>query len=99
MVPLKRPHRRQVCVGLTLRRWVPYLLLALGCQLSLGAAWFVSSTAEARARTAFQVDAQETRQQIQSGLNAYIEVVRAGTAARRQQRNQLYGVPRVRDRP
>src|SRR5688500_12881312 len=65
---------------LSLRRWVPYALLVLGCQVSLGAAWFVSSTDEARARTAFQAKAQQTRQQIQSGLNAYIEVVRAGTA-------------------
>ena len=48
--------------------------------MSFGAAWFVSATEEARARTAFQADAQEIRQQIQSGLNAYIEVIRAGTA-------------------
>jgi signal transduction histidine kinase/CheY-like chemotaxis protein len=65
---------------LTLRRWVPYALLVLGCQLSLGAAWFVSSTDEARARTAFQARAQQTRQRIQSALNAYVEVVRTGTA-------------------
>ena len=65
---------------LSLRRWVPYALLVLGCQVSIGAAWFVSSTDELRARTAFQARAQQTRQQIQSALNAYIEVVRAGTA-------------------
>ena len=59
---------------------MPYALLVLGCQVSLGAAWFVSSTDEARARGDFQARAQQTRQQIQSGLNAYVEVVRAGTA-------------------
>jgi len=76
MTPVPGGMRR----GLSLRPWVPYVLLALGCQLSIGAAWFVSSTDEARARTAFEADAHETRDQIQSGLNAYIEVVRAGTA-------------------
>ena len=65
---------------LLLWRWLPRLLLTLGCLLSLGATWFVTSTEEAGARAAFQTAAEVTRQQIQSGLNTYIEVVRAGTA-------------------
>ena len=65
---------------LLLRRSIPPLLLALGCLLSLGATWFVTSTEEAGARAAFHTAAEVTRQQIQSGLNTYIEVVRAGTA-------------------
>ena len=59
---------------------MPYVLLAIGCQLSLGAALYVASTEEARAQAAFVADAQRTHQQIANGFNAYIEVVRAGTA-------------------
>jgi signal transduction histidine kinase/ActR/RegA family two-component response regulator len=59
---------------------VPYLLLAIGCGLSLGVASFVSSAEEARAQAAFLAEAQRTQQQIQNGVNAYVEVVRAGTA-------------------
>jgi CHASE1-domain containing sensor protein len=55
-------------------------LLVFGCQLSLGASWFVASTEEARARAAFQADAQEIGRQIQNGLTSYMEVVRAGSA-------------------
>jgi len=65
---------------LLLRRWVPSVLLVFGCQLSLGASWFVASTEEARARAAFQADAQEIGRQIQNGLTSYMEVVRAGSA-------------------
>ena len=65
---------------LPLRRWVPYALLGVGSMLSIGAARFVASTAEARSQATFQANAQETRQQIQVGLSAYLEVVRAGTA-------------------
>lgn len=74
--PLTRAPRR----GFSLRRWVPYALLALGAQFSVGAAWFVSSTERAEARASFVADAQETRQQIQNALDSYVEVVRAGTA-------------------
>src|SRR5262245_53308611 len=74
--PVRAPLRR----GFSLRRWVPYVLLALGAQFSVGAAWFVSSAEEAEARASFVADAQETRQQIQNALDSYVEVVRAGTA-------------------
>lgn len=65
---------------LPLRRWVPYALLGLGSMLSIGAARVVASTAEAQSQATFQTNAQETRHQIQGGLSAYLEVVRAGTA-------------------
>ena len=68
--------------NLLLRRSVPYGLLAAGCALAIGASWYVEATsataAETRARAEFVTDAQETRREIQTGLNSYIEVVRAG---------------------
>jgi signal transduction histidine kinase/ActR/RegA family two-component response regulator len=59
---------------------VPYLLLAVGCQLSVGSAWFVSSTEQDQAHAAFLADAKQTYQQIQSGVEAYVELVRASAA-------------------
>jgi signal transduction histidine kinase/ActR/RegA family two-component response regulator len=67
---------------LFLRRSVPYALFALACGLSIGASWYLASSAaattESRARAAFVTDAQQTVRQMQAGLNTYIEVVRAG---------------------
>lgn len=67
---------------LLLQRSVPYGLLALSCALSAAASWYVSSTAaasaETQARAEFLTDAQETRRDIQTGLNSYAEVVRTG---------------------
>ena len=64
-----------------MHRSVPFALFAAGCGLSLAASWYLSSkateTAELRARAEFIADAQQTRRQIQTGLNSYIEVVRA----------------------
>jgi signal transduction histidine kinase/CheY-like chemotaxis protein len=59
---------------------VPYLLLAVGCQLSVGAALFVSSTDQDQAHAAFLADAKQTHQQIQTGVEAYVELVRASAA-------------------
>jgi signal transduction histidine kinase/ActR/RegA family two-component response regulator len=67
---------------LFLRRSVPYALFAIACGLSGLASWYLSwnaqETAESRARAEFHMDAQQTRRQLQSGLNGYLEVVRAG---------------------
>jgi signal transduction histidine kinase len=65
-----------------LRRSVPYGLFALACGLSAGASWYVASTAAdaaaAQAEAEFLTDAQDTRRDIQAGVNSYVEVVRAG---------------------
>ena len=61
---------------------MPYVLFVLAYGLSVAASWYLSSTAavgaEIRARAEFLADAQQTRRQIQAGLNTYFEVVRAG---------------------
>jgi signal transduction histidine kinase/ActR/RegA family two-component response regulator len=60
---------------------VPYVVFVIGCTLSLIAYWYVSTTAvtaaEQRQRAEFMADAQQMRRQIQTGVNSYIEVVRA----------------------
>jgi signal transduction histidine kinase/ActR/RegA family two-component response regulator len=67
---------------LFLHRSVPYALFVLACGLSIGASWYLSSsataTAESRARAAFLTDAEQTVRQMQAGLNTYTEVIRAG---------------------
>jgi signal transduction histidine kinase/ActR/RegA family two-component response regulator len=66
---------------LFLRRSVPFALFAIGCGLSLAAGWYLSysatETAELQMRAEFVGDAKQIRRQIQSGVNSYIEVVRA----------------------
>lgn len=61
---------------------MPYVLLAAGCILSLGASWHLSAlaleSARARAHAEFLGDAQQLRRQIQLGLHRYLEVVRSG---------------------
>jgi signal transduction histidine kinase/ActR/RegA family two-component response regulator len=61
---------------------VPYVLFVLAYAISVAASWYLSSSAamaaETRARAEFAADAQQTRRQIQAGLNTYFEVVRAG---------------------
>src|SRR5688572_10162679 len=54
--------------GITLRRWVPYGLFAVACALSVYAAFYVFSTAEARRRDQFVADVQETRNRIEVRL-------------------------------
>jgi signal transduction histidine kinase/ActR/RegA family two-component response regulator len=65
-----------------LRRSVPYSLFAAACALSWAVSTYVSSTAaataEVQAQNDFLADAEQTRRQIQSGLNSYVEVVRTG---------------------
>jgi signal transduction histidine kinase/ActR/RegA family two-component response regulator len=60
---------------------VPYVVFGIGCALSTAGYWYVSSnlasSAELRARSEFLADAQQMRRQIQTGVNSYIEVVRA----------------------
>jgi signal transduction histidine kinase/ActR/RegA family two-component response regulator len=79
-VPKERPVttlRRRL-----LHRSVPYTLLVLGCGLSVAASSYLSSnsaiTEERQDRVEFLTDAQQIHRQIQSGLNSYLEVVRAG---------------------
>jgi signal transduction histidine kinase/CheY-like chemotaxis protein len=66
---------------LFLHRTVPYALFVIGCTLALAAHWYIStsatSSAEMRQRSEFLTDAQQLRRQIQTGVNSYIEVVRA----------------------
>jgi signal transduction histidine kinase/CheY-like chemotaxis protein len=72
--PAARRHR------LLLRGWVPYVIFAVACALSVAASWYVSSTAEARVKAEFLTDAEEIQHQIEVRLNTYFEVVRAGAA-------------------
>ena len=76
MTGLGSPGRRRIA----LRRWVPYLLVAVTCTLAVLAAVYAAASAEYRRQAAFLADADETRHQIQVRLNTYIELVRAGTA-------------------
>jgi signal transduction histidine kinase/CheY-like chemotaxis protein len=66
---------------LFLHRSVPYVVFAIGCTLALAAYWFVASSAaaaaELRTRSEFLADARQLRRQIETGVNSYIEVVRA----------------------
>jgi signal transduction histidine kinase/CheY-like chemotaxis protein len=62
---------------------MPYGLFVLSYALSVGASWYLSSTAsaaaEARANAEFEGDSRQSRRQIQAGLNSYFEVVRTGS--------------------
>lgn len=66
---------------LFLHRSVPYGVFAIGCALSFAAHWYLSdaasSAAELRSEAEFKADAQQMRRQIQTGVNSYVEVVRA----------------------
>jgi signal transduction histidine kinase/CheY-like chemotaxis protein len=74
--------RTPVLKRLFLRRSVPYSLFAIACALSWAVSAYLSSTAagtaETQAQSDFLADAEQTRRQIQSGLNSYVEVVRTG---------------------
>jgi signal transduction histidine kinase/ActR/RegA family two-component response regulator len=65
-----------------MRRSVPYALFAVGCLLSVAASEYLSKTAaeavDTRAHAEFLADSDQMRRQIQSGLNSYVEVIRAG---------------------
>ena len=80
---------------LFLHRSVPYGVFAIGCALSFAAHWYLSdaaaSTAEVRAHSEFLADAQQMRRQIQTGVNSYIEIVRA-TAVLLSSETELNGV-------
>src|SRR5688572_5892917 len=76
--PVKNKERPKMKLRrLFLRRSVPYGLFVLACGLSVAASLYLSSsaaaTAEAQARSEFLTDAQQTRRQIQVGLNMYFE--------------------------
>lgn len=74
---------RRVHIGrrqLSLRRWVPYALLLVGCFLTFTIALYVALTIDGRARVAFLNNADGTRQQIEGRLSGYLEVTRAAAA-------------------
>ena len=62
------------------RAWVPYFVLAVGLLLTLLAAYYVSTTAEARDRLQFQNTVQHAQTSIQNRLDTYIASLRAGSA-------------------
>jgi signal transduction histidine kinase len=63
-----------------LRWWVPFALLAAGITLSIAAGRYVGATERARAEAEFSTEAREATQQIQTGIDSYLEVVRAAGA-------------------
>ena len=63
-----------------LRWWVPFALLAAGFTLSIAAGRFVGATERARTEAAFRTEARDATQQIQTGIDAYLEVVRVAGA-------------------
>jgi signal transduction histidine kinase/ActR/RegA family two-component response regulator len=79
---------------LFLHRSVPYAVFAIGCALSFAAHSYLSNTAikaaEIQAQSEFFADAQQMRRQIQTGVNSYIEVVRA-TAVLLSSENEING--------
>jgi diguanylate cyclase (GGDEF)-like protein len=68
------PHR------LAVLRWAPVGLLLITSGLAVEASRYVVATGEARLRSAFLADAEETRHDIQLRLNSHFDVVRATTA-------------------
>ena len=80
-------HRPFSLRDLPLRAGMPYVLLGVACALSVGAYWYVSSTASAEMvadvvadQRRFETEADKVRQEIEFRLTTYIEVVRAGAA-------------------
>ena len=65
---------------LSLRRWVPFALLLVGCLLTFTIAVYVALTIDGRARVAFLNSAEGTQQQIEGRLSGYLEVTRAAAA-------------------
>ncbi|HUE88173.1 MAG TPA: CHASE domain-containing protein [Vicinamibacterales bacterium] len=65
-----------------LHRSVPYGLFAAACGLSIAASsylsWNSAMTGELQDRAEFLTDARQIHRQLQTGLNSYLEVVRAG---------------------
>ena len=62
------------------QRSVPYVLLTIGCVLTLIAGWYVASTTEAAIEARFLTDADQTRRQIEARLNVHFDTARAGAA-------------------
>ncbi len=77
MKAVKQPTIRR---RLSLRRWVPFAVLALGGTLTAFMVISLSLTEEVRARAAFESDTLETWQNVNSGLERLIEVARVATA-------------------
>ena len=65
---------------LSLRRWVPFAVLALGGTLTAFTVISLSLTEEVRARAAFESDTLETWHNVNSGLERVVEVARVSTA-------------------
>jgi signal transduction histidine kinase len=77
MKEVKQPTIRR---RLSLRRWVPFAVLALGGMLTAFTVISLSLTEEARARAAFESDTLETWKNVNSGLDRLVEVARLSTA-------------------
>ena len=77
MKEVKQPTIRR---RLSLRRWVPFAVLALGGTLTAFTVISLSITEEVRARAAFESDTLETWQNVNSGLERLVEVARVATA-------------------
>ncbi len=77
MKEVKQPTIRR---RLSLRRWVPFAVLALGGTLTAVTVISLSLTEEVRARAAFESDTLETWHNVNSGLERLVEVARVSTA-------------------
>jgi signal transduction histidine kinase len=77
MKEVKQPTIRR---RLSLRRWVPFAVLALGGTLTAVTVISLSLTEEVRARAAFESDTLETWHNVNSGLGRVVEVARMSTA-------------------
>lgn len=77
MKEVKQPTMRR---RLSLRRWVPFAVLALGGTLTAVTVISLSLTEEVRARAAFESDTLETWHNVNSGLERLVEVARVSTA-------------------
>jgi diguanylate cyclase (GGDEF)-like protein len=65
---------------LAFRRGIPWLLLIVGCTLSVVASTYVASTSGAQRRSRFMSDAEKMSSEIQLRLSSSVDVVRATAA-------------------
>lgn len=65
---------------LSLRTWMPYVVLAITLALTIIGTAYVVRTNDARDALRFQAAADETQQLIEIRLNTYVELLRAGAA-------------------
>ena len=94
MAPRERldvtPVRNSLAQRWFARRGIPWALLLVGSSLSVAAAWYMASTADARQRSRFLADGQKAGNEIQVRLSSRVDVVRA-TAALLTSDNEMNG--------